>query len=148
MYGRITSDRVQGISLLGNSSNKSMRPISRAWALGMMYEHHSDVQQAPAYGPLGIADPIGLLPVGVQKETLSRYLTADPESGSWLRLELIQSPRDGCSMQTTCAQTPLLSLLTACRYYVNCIVNIGRFIPCMDSPCMSAFTSLIEMLEG
>jgi hypothetical protein len=58
----------------------------------MMYEHHSDVHQSPAYGPLGTADPIGLLPVGVQKETLSRYLTADPESGSRLRLEVIQSP--------------------------------------------------------
>jgi hypothetical protein len=88
-------------------------------ALDMMYEHHSDVQQSPAYGPLGTTDPIGLLPVGVQKETLSRYLTADPESGSQLRLEVIQRPRDGCSMQTTYAQTPLLSLLTACRYYVT-----------------------------
>jgi hypothetical protein len=119
MDGRITSDCIQGISLLGNSSNKSDRLISRAWALDMMYEHHSDVHQSPAYGPLGTTDPIGLMPVGVQKETLSRYLPADPESGSQLRLEVIQSPRDGCSMQTTCVQTALLSQLTACRYYVT-----------------------------
>jgi hypothetical protein len=58
----------------------------------MMYDHHSDVQQSPTYGPLGTTDPIGLLSVGVQKETLSRYLTADPESGSRSRLEVIQSP--------------------------------------------------------
>jgi hypothetical protein len=47
-----------------------------------MYENHSDVHQSPAYGPLDTTDPIGLLPVGVQKEILSRYLTADPKVGA------------------------------------------------------------------
>jgi hypothetical protein len=57
--------------------------------IGLMYEHHSDVQQAPAYGSLATGDPIGLLPTVVQKEIFSRYLAADPESGSKIRLEVI-----------------------------------------------------------